>query len=271
VVARSRKDGADIVIVDSYRFEADYFRRLKEAGLFVVTLDDLAAFELPVDMVINGSAGAERLPYRALKNTRFVLGPRFILLAPEFADPPPSIIRDQIEHVLITVGGSDPHNLTPRLIKWTGKALGPVQVDVVVGPLFQNVEEIMAAADEQPGSVTLHHDPLDLRSLMLGADVAISGGGQTTYQLAATGTPIIAIRLAENQTINLNGLSEVGALMWVGDIGDARLEARIVSALKTLAKEPTHRKSMSEQGRSLVDGSGAARAARAILDSASVC
>jgi len=44
--------------------------------------------------------------------------------------------------------------------------------------------------------------PQDVAPLMLAADMAVCGGGQTTSELAATGTPAIAIRLAENQTLN---------------------------------------------------------------------
>jgi spore coat polysaccharide biosynthesis predicted glycosyltransferase SpsG len=101
---------------------------------------------------------------------------------------------------------------------------------------------------------------------MLGADVAISGGGQTLYELAATGTPAVAIRLADNQTLNLRNLQAAGMLLWAGDAGDADLETMVTSALMVLAENRGRRTEMSRRGRALVDGRGAARVAAAVLD-----
>src|SRR5262247_14731 len=52
---------AQAVIVDSYSHPASYLKNLKSTGRRVVVLDDLAAEFLPVDLVVNGTAGAEEL------------------------------------------------------------------------------------------------------------------------------------------------------------------------------------------------------------------
>ena len=51
-------------------------------------------------------------------------------------------------------------------------------------------------------------------------DLAISAGGQTTYELARVGVPTIAIGLAENQRNNIRGWIEKGFLkkeLWYDD------------------------------------------------------
>jgi UDP-2,4-diacetamido-2,4,6-trideoxy-beta-L-altropyranose hydrolase len=270
-IQQSRNQDAETIVVDSYKFQTEDFNALMQAWPLVVAIDDLAAIDLPVHMVINGSVGADRLAYRGLESTRFILGPQYVLLRPEFAECPRRNILSQVGRVLITVGGSDPHNLTPRLIEWTCSTLGAIGVDVIIGPLFDNVAEIEAARQQRIGSVDLHLDPDHIKSLMLSADLAISGGGQTTYELAATGTPTIAIKLADNQATNLKGLSENGTLIWVGSVDDVNLEAQIRCTLSELASDPCRRSKLSEQGRSLVDGRGAARTANAILDLARNC
>ena len=100
---------------------------------------------------------------------------------------------------------------------------------------------------------------------MLRADLVLCGGGQTTYELAATGTPAVAIRLAANQTQNLAGLNSAQALVWAGDAQDADLETKAKRALVALAGDPARRAALSQRGRALVDGHGSARVARAIL------
>jgi spore coat polysaccharide biosynthesis predicted glycosyltransferase SpsG len=106
---------------------------------------------------------------------------------------------------------------------------------------------------------------------MLAADLALCGGGQTTYELAATGTPAIAVRTAENQTVNLNGLSAAGSLIWAGNANDADLESKVTCELATLAGDAVRRAAMSRQGRMLVDGQGAARVTKSILSLVGEC
>lgn len=264
-IEQSRAHRAGVVVVDSYALGTAYLRDLSEATT-VVVLDDLADRELPVALVVNGSAGAEDLPYRGASHTRCLLGPRYIPLRGEFAGPPGRDFDGEVRRVLVTVGGSDPRGLTTRLIQWVAETLGAVAQDVVVGPWFDDREGLRAGARGVTGPVRFLENPRDMRSLMLGADLAISGGGQTTYELAATGTPAIGIRMADNQTVTLKGLSEAGALLWAGDAEDADLESRVRRAIESLAAAAGRLREMSRRGRVLVDGRGAARVAHTIVD-----
>jgi len=270
-VSQCRDSSLDAIVADSYSFSTSYFRGLGEAARVVVVLDDLADRELPVTLVVNGSAGAGRLRYRGSSETTYLLGPQYILLRQEFAEAPARTIAGRIGRVLITMGGSDPNNLTLRLMQWVARVLGSVNQDVVVGPLFENLAALQAEAETAAGSITLHRDPADMRSLMLAADLALCGGGQTTYELAASGTPAIAVRTAENQTVNLNGLLAAGSLIWAGNANDADLESKVTCELATLAGDAVRRAAMSRQGRMLVDGQGAARVTKSILSLVGEC
>jgi UDP-2,4-diacetamido-2,4,6-trideoxy-beta-L-altropyranose hydrolase len=253
-----------VIVVDTPAREAGYLPGLTGAGLRVVVIDDLADHELPVDLVVNPSAGAGTLPYRGRARTRFLLGSSYALLRPAFGQAGARSVPDRARRVLVTVGGGDPDDLTSRLVGWAAQALGAVEQDVVVGPFTTRSQALRVAVDAAGGRVAIHEDPKDVASLMLSADVALCGGGQTTYELAATGTPAVAIRLADNQTLNLTALAEAGTLVWVGDAGDADLGARIGRALADLAADAERRARMSRQGQALVDGRGAGRVARAI-------
>jgi spore coat polysaccharide biosynthesis predicted glycosyltransferase SpsG len=265
-VVAGRQRETQAVVVDSYTCTAEYLQRLAARVPAVIVLDDIADRELPVDFVVNGALGAERLPYRGRADTRYLLGPQYLLLRPEFAQEPKRQFHAQTDCLLITVGGDDPQGLTARLVRWAAAVLGPVVIDVVIGPLFQHLQAIEQASQEVPARVTLHFDPPAMRDLMLAADLAICGGGQTTCELAATGTPVVAIRLADNQGPNLEGLAAAGALLSAGDARDADLESRVERALAALAEDPVLRASMSARGRALVDGRGASRVAGAISD-----
>ena len=203
--------GARALVIDSYEVREECLSRVRAS--LVAVIDDLADRSLPVDLVINGAANACELAYRTSPGTRLLLGPEYVLLRKEFAQAPTRSISANVKRVLITVGGMDPHVLTPRLIAWTQEALEGVAIDVVVGPFFG--EDSVAQAEKMAAgnpAVAVHRDPAAIRNLMLACDLALTGGGQTTYELAATGTPAVAIRIADNQTGNLKGLSTCGAL-----------------------------------------------------------
>ena len=101
---------------------------------------------------------------------------------------------------------------------------------------------------------------------MLEADLAITGGGQTTYGLAVpTGTPAVAIATAENQLQNLNSLAQAGSLVNAGRLDDPELETQFLNQLRKLIDEPKTRQQMSRRGREFVDGLGAERLAEVII------
>lgn len=257
-----RDHGLTTLITDSYEIGTPYLEALRPHVKTLVTLDDMADHALPVDVVINAAIGVEPAVYASLTGARLLLGAPYCLLRDEFALKPDRSIRPDVSRVLITIGGSDPQQLTPRLIDWARQALPAAQLDVIIGPFF---DQPLNSADAR---ITLHHDPANMRDLMLGCDLAIGSGGQTALELAATGTPAVAIQLADNQAQNLAGLQRAGTLSLAGRNDDDDLAERITTELVTLSADRSRRAGMSARGRTLIDGRGAARVAQAILAAA---
>src|SRR6266850_2077722 len=264
--------GASALVVDSYGFTPDDLAVFVAAGRPVAVFDDTAHRELPVDLVINGGAGARALPYRGGPRTRYLLGPSYLALRPEFAEAAPRTIHDDVRRALVTIGGADPGRLVAPLVRWAVAGLGAITLDVVAGPLVDDVAAVRAAVGAVAARVVLHESPKHLRDLMLAADLAVTGGGQTVYELAATGTPMaatgtpmVAIGLAANQMPNVDAMRATGALAYAGDVHDAALGPGLVATLAALAADPGRRADMSRRGRALVDGRGAPRVARALL------
>jgi UDP-2,4-diacetamido-2,4,6-trideoxy-beta-L-altropyranose hydrolase len=252
---------AGMILADSYDFEAGYLAQLRPAAGSVAAIDDLNSGPFAVDLVINGALGAERWTYRGGTGTRFLLGAGYALLRPEFAEVPPDH-RRQTGRVFVTTGGSDPHELTHRLTRWA-LAAGAHQVDAVIGPLVPTAEidRTRAAGGD---TVTVHRDPADIRGLMLAADVAISGGGQTLYELAATATPVVAVRTADNQRANIEALSAAGAILPAGAVDEPHVDVRVQALLQELLDDADRRSGLGLAGRQAVDGGGADRVAEVI-------
>lgn len=265
-VRRIRELAPAAVVADSYTFTTDYFRRLSGAGRPVVAIDDLENRSLPVALVVNSRVGVGPGDYvrHVALETRLLLGPAYALLRPEFAQAPNRVVGTRISRVLLTLGGGDPANLMPRLVRWVATELEWANLAIVAGPLFDNRDEIRAEAAAIGRRAAVHEQPGDMRALMLEADIAVSSGGQTLFELAATATPTVAVRLADNQTRSLGDFQRSRTLRWAGDARDSDVEARVRHALR-LAGDTQTRRQMAEAGRKLVDGQGAARVADVIV------
>lgn len=263
-VAEAVRHRARAIVADAYAFSPEYLSALGQASAKTVVIDDMGDRDVPVDVVVNGSVGAERLRYRGAEHTRFFLGPRYILLRPQFAQTVGRRIGERVRNVLVTVGGSDPHGLTARLLHDVRHTLPDALVDVVVGPLFTDCEQLEVSMRSCGDAISLHHDPHEIMQLMLNADLALSGGGQTTYELAACGTPTIAIRTAGNQTVNLMGFASAGALIWAGDVSDVDLDEKVKRAVAEVDRDREGRATLSRRAQALIDGRGAQRVAQII-------
>lgn len=264
-VAAAARLGVTHMVVDSYYMTADYLARLRDAGCFVAGIDDLAAYPFPCQLVVNGGAHACQLAYRSSGDTRFLLGPRYVLLRPEFWSVPPRAPRSSVRHVLIMVGGADRQNLMPGLLDLVDACPGEFSMTAIIGPFFGHRGDLEAAVTRCRRPVRLVHCPDSVRDLMLDADLAVSAGGQTLYELAATGTPAVAIVIAENQTASVRALAAAGVVRAVYGVDQADFRERARDAIAALLQRPDDRTAMAAAGRELVDGRGAQRVSDALL------
>ncbi len=249
-----------VCIVDDPTFSEDGLAEANRRAP-VLCLDDTCERAVPVDVVVNGSAGAETLSYRGRSTTRYLLGPAYILLRSEFAqEPRRAEASETLQRVLLLTGGSGDGGVLSEIVPVIHEVLPQAYLDVVIGP-FGAVPALNPSLTAQ---VRFHQNPENMRSLMLQADIAISGGGQTVYELAATATPTLGIQLAENQAINLRGLAAAGALRHLGAPDENGLTQRLASTLVELAQDPEARAAMGTNGRRVVDGRGTQRVAAAV-------
>lgn len=263
----ARRHKANALVVDSRNAPDAYLAWLVEAGHFVICRDDQAIRALPCQAVLNGNADAERLPYnRTRKGTRFLLGPEFTVLPQQFWDVPKRKTNDTVQNLLIVLGGTDPHGLMPALIKLFDELPIEFSVTAVLGPFFSHPEEFFRAAHDTRKSITCVKSPPTLFPLMSRADLAISGGGQTLYELASVGCPTIALEVAPDQRGQMRALQEEGILRVAGKAKDPDLLVKVHRELLDLANNPELRSEMARKGQERVDGQGAQRAARQFIE-----
>jgi spore coat polysaccharide biosynthesis predicted glycosyltransferase SpsG len=257
--------GAGVLVVDSYDVPASALARARTP--LALILDAAPDSALPAAL-LTSAIPASSSAWPVCPGTRLLVGPRYALLRDEFAASERPSARRDMRRVLVTTGGTDGNGSILSLTQLVRRALPHVALDIIVGPFFPSavVTALRALAEAETTSrVDLHCNLKSPRDLMLSADLAVTGGGQTTFELAATGTPAVAVCLAENQRPNLIGLEAAGALVHIGSVDDADIAQRIEHIVSELGASPERREQMSRAGRTAVDGQGARRVADALL------
>jgi len=266
----ARASNARWVVLDGYQFSAENQRAIKQAGFSLLWIDDNGdATHYYADIVLNQNLHAKaslythREPY-----TELLLGTRYVLLRREFLKwrewrrEIPKVARK----VLVTLGGSDPDNVTLMVIK----ALEQVKVDgleavVVVGASHPHIHELTQIVQASPIPIRLEINALNMPALMAWADVAITGAGSTCWELAFMGLPSIVLVLAENQKASAHLLAEQGIPVCF----DSQIKVRhefLVDALTHLTREQGMLQTIEKNGAKLIDGDGVVRVIGSIIN-----
>lgn len=250
------------VVLDGYHFDPVYQRQVKETGHPLLVVDDMAHLNhYYADVVLNQNIDAERLRYSCEPYTRLLLGTRYVLLRPEFLawrgwqrEMP-----KEAHKVLVTLGGGDPDNQTLKVIQSLQRIdTDELEVVVVVGASNPHFLELRPAAHNSPFAMHLVENVTNMPELMAWADVAVSAGGSTCWEMAFMGLPSLILVLAENQRGIAERLDDRGIALnlgWYAQIS----ELDLAQALKILMCSLARRAAMSEKGRQLVDGAGTDR------------
>jgi len=258
---------AGTVVVDSYGLDEAYLRRLGEAGLAVVAVDDHAARPIHARLCVNGGAHAESLRYRSASgDTRFLLGPRFAMLRPELWDVAAREPAATVTEVLVALGGGDPHGLAATLLRALDAVGADFALTLVVGPYFTGRDALADAARACRRTVTLLDAPTSPVPSMRRADLAVSAAGQTLYELVRLAVPTIAVGIAENQRGSLDSLAAAGVVKAAGWAGEVGLATAVAGAVAGLIDDAMARSSLALAAGSLLDGQGARRTAEAICE-----
>jgi UDP-2,4-diacetamido-2,4,6-trideoxy-beta-L-altropyranose hydrolase len=266
---RARR-GAKAIVVDGYHFSYDYQKTIKESGSVLLVIDDYGhAGRYVADLILNQNISAASDFYADRdRDTDLLLGTRYALLRREFRSWHgwTRLVPERASRILVTLGGSDPENLTVKVLE----ALERVDVDgleikVAVGSGNPHYKELQAAAARSSFPVDLEGDGLDMPQLMIWADLAISAAGSTCWELAFMGLPSLIIVSADNQRASAQRLHELGAAINLGWHGSLT-QGEIARVLSDLTKQAGQRQKISQCGKELVDGMGAGRVSLALIE-----
>lgn len=204
----------DVAVIDSYLAPLELYEQIYKSVKKSVYIDDYVRLDYPPGVIVNGTIGAENIPYNKDDDHEYLFGIEYIPLRKEFWDVDIPKRNGRIQNVLITFGAQDIENLTSKILEWLLEQYPDYNYYVIGHKINLDVINM---------DHICYFDSVNAKQmldLMLISDIAVSAAGQTTYELARVCLPTIAIGVADNQKYNLKGWIETGFLdeeIWFDD------------------------------------------------------
>ncbi|GAB6041616.1 cytidylyltransferase domain-containing protein [Endothiovibrio diazotrophicus] len=237
----------DLVVNDILNTEVDYVRRLRDHGVRVVNFEDLGPGAAEADFTVNDLYDEPQIP-----GERILWGHDWFFVRDEFTDARPHTFGDRVNRLLIAFGGTDPSDLTRKVLQ----AVAPycaergVAIDIVTGDGYGHHAEleamIAALADQE---VTHTHATGVISQLMERAEIAISSNGRTVYELAHMNLPAIVLSHHPRENTHRFAREENGFIP-LGMHQGERTDAELREVLRRLVDEAPYRRRLFDAQRS---------------------
>lgn len=231
--AMLQREQPDIAILDVLDTEPTYVKRVREHAKVVVNFEDLGPGAQHADVVINDlytDLRPQENHWYSVQHS--IVGPAFEHTTPR------EHVRDAVEKVLISFGGTDPNNLTI-------KALGALQqlgfdgeVIVVLGPGYPHGDFELSAFGLRG---TVQRSVQNMALLTREADVAITAAGRTVTELMIMGVPMITMCQNMSELRHTHASSPYGVInLGLGqhvDVGTLAEHLRMLTTDKKLRED----------------------------------
>lgn len=257
------------LIVDHYGLDLKWEQRLRSYVRKMLVIDDLANRRHDCNIILDQNLHLnmeDRYEGLAGRSVKYLLGPKFAMLRPEFiaARRTRQMRTGEIRRLFIFFGGSDPTNETKKALEAV-QALtrSDIRIDVVVGAINPNKTSVKELCERMP-NVTFHCGVDNMAELMANADLAIGAGGTASWERCCVGIPSIVVAIAENQYSPIRCLEQLNAIKYCGR-AEENSSAKILAELQLLTSSPETVSAMSKAAMGLVDGCGTERVMKEII------
>ena len=254
-------------LVDSYQISQRYLRELQSIGP-VFYLDDTGEQLYEANGLINYNIYGEELCYesRCHQQMKFLLGTEFAPVKEEFIQTEYGV-REEVQNVLITMGGSDKLNITEKFSQCLLKRLPEkIGLTLICGRFNPHLQKLLQLQEGNERIKVLVDVP-DMWNKLAQADVVVAAAGSTMYELGAMGVPTVCCYYVENQRRIAEGFATKVGMCNAGDFSkepEAVLE-RMVEGVCQLVKKKEARINLSGRMRQAVSGHGTVRIAEELL------
>ena len=260
---------SEVIVFDGIDIDNKIPEALTKSHKQIVVIDDSSNKRLDADAVINGSFAGGKYRYaKGQRNTRYFLGPKYCVLSSEYDDFPVRPSAGEVKTVLVSFGSVDPKGFTVKVAKALKDFRLPYEFIYVIGPGFQQIDELSDALNEQKSNFYFVENLESLSPLLATADIAILSAGRACYEAARVGAPMIVVPTVKHQDDVASAFGEkTAAFPLVNSWGMPVREfnVKLVELLDLVASDKKMRDTVRMNAYRIIDGKGRQRAAKIIM------
>jgi len=251
----------NFLLIDHYDIDSNFELMLKNLFLKIFIIDDLANRKHSCDLLIDHGYYKDldnRYNKFVSKNTTKLLGPKYMIIRPEFRKIAKKNFEELItlKKILITFGSVDVTNECEKVLDaLCSLTKNKFEIDVIAGSYNKNFSNLVKKYEKYDNINIVQHVN-NIEVLMSNSDLCIGAGGTTNLERCCVGMPSIVTIVADNQKEGINFLSESGHVINLGLAQDVTTKTYL-EVLKNL--DPKLLLEMSQNNQKLVDGLGCNR------------
>lgn len=218
IVENTIQTHVDLLIVDHYQLSAPFCHAMRTQCSHIMVIDDLANRTHDCDILLDQNYYDDfETRYNNLvpEGAYTLLGPKYALLREEFYRPLTKARCDN--HFIVCFGGSDPANMTERVVDiLLSLKANHFTADIVVGAAYLQLSQLKEKLANQK-NMTLYHDTPFLTTLMQKANFMVGAGGSMHWERAKLSVTGLIVTLAQNQVATTRCLHEKECCLYIGE------------------------------------------------------
>lgn len=186
-----------VIINDILDTSLSYMKKLKKLNCILVNFEDKGEGRTLADLVFNPIYQEKKV----LRNEYY--GARYSCVRDEFRIWQRQDVRNQVEQIIISFGGTDPKNKTKEVLKIINKMdLKHIRFKVVLGVGNSNrreIKDIIEKMKTRGFNIDIIEKSDFLAKNIIESDFAIISNGRTVFEVAAARVPIISIAVNQRE------------------------------------------------------------------------
>jgi len=256
----------DLCLIDMREYGENLSKKLFYQNFKHILFDDAWCKKVYANAIFNGTNVSDYHNYEIINNdSDLFLGTKYWILDKNFRifrKKHSSIKNKKNFSIVISMGGSDPFDLTTTIVN-SLLHIENLRLSVILGPFFQNTKKLKKMIRSSQ-NISFHESPSKMWKLFSNADIAISNGGNTLFELACIGIPTICIPTVKHEIKYTEKFNSQNFSL------NLKLREKnshlITSSVLNLINNTKLLKTMSYNGQKMVDGKGLFRVTKKILE-----
>lgn len=245
-----------LAIIDVYKKSwSDYHWVTQPSGIKTASIIDYAfkEYAIPTDYIFQ--IGFHEYGFKETlkqneneKISKIYSGNDFFIFREEFKKVRTFEVNENAQRILVSMGGSDPYNLTEFVSESLIRINTPLKVTLILGAGInkKRLTAIHSIFSNSVHDIQILQNVTNIAKTMVNNDIAIINGGNTRFELAVLGVPFISVCFDEKQNNIADMLQHQGIGKNLGIYENLNKEI-VAKAVEQAIENYDERKIMSEQ------------------------